>query len=216
MLSLPALADTAATVVYLAIAATTSPSTPVPSSMNYPAASRGVSGTRRIPSEQTELLRMLLSVLLLPPLGGDLALDLAFASVTADRADVVPVRPELAAPEGLLHRGDAAEHLAGGQALDRAHDLRRAVRGDRLHEEVHVIPVRPDLQKRDLVPGCHLETDVTEHLVHVRRDHRTPVLRRTDDVVEQDGVVVAAVDVLTLTPSLSQPDAVSRRVSTRN
>ncbi len=159
---------------------------------------------------------MQLGVLLVPPLGGDVALDLAFAPVPADRADLVPVRPELAPPEVLLHRGDPPEHLARGQALDHTHDLRRAVRGDRLHEEVHVVPVRPDLQERDLVPRRDLEADVSEHLVHVRRDHCAPVLRRTDDVVQQDGDVVAAVDVLTHTPSLSQPDAESRGVSTRN
>jgi len=35
--------------------------------MNYPAASRGVSDNGRIPSEESELLRMELGVLLLPP-----------------------------------------------------------------------------------------------------------------------------------------------------
>src|SRR5574337_131014 len=169
--------------------------------MNNPAASRGVSDTGRIPSEQSELLTMQLSVLLLSPLGGDVALDLPFTPVTANRADVVPVRPELAAPEVPLHRGDPAEHLAGGQALDHPRDLRRAVRGDCLHEEVHVVLVRTDLQERDLVPSRDIEADVSEHLVYVRRDHRTPVLRRIDDVVEQDGDVVAAVNALTHTRS---------------
>lgn len=159
---------------------------------------------------------MQLGVLLLSPLGGDVALDLPFTPVTADCADVIPVRPELATPEVPLYRGDAVEHLAGGEAFDHPHDLRRAVRGDGLHEEVHVVSVRPDLQERNLIPDRDLEADVSEHLVYVRRDHRTPVLRRTDDVVEQDGDVVAAVDALTHTPSLSQPDAASRGVSTLN
>lgn len=184
--------------------------------MNYPAASRGVSGTGRRPSEQSELLGVHLGVFLLPPLGGDVSLNLPFAPVTANRADGVPVRPALAAPAVRLHRGDPTDHLAGGKALDHPHDLRRTVQGDRLHEDVHVVPVRADLQKGDLVPSRDLEADVSEPRVHVRRDPRTSVLRRTDDVGEQDGDVGAAVDALTHTPSLSHPDAARRGVSTLN
>ena len=184
--------------------------------VNYPAASRGVSGTGQIPSEKSELLRVELGVLLLPALLDNVALDLPFAPVATDRADVVPVRPELAAPEVLLDRGHPAEDLPGGATLDDPDQLRWAVRRERLHQEVYVVPVRADLQERDLVPGRDLEADVSEPRVHVRRDHRTPVLRRTDDVVEQDGDVVAAVDVFTHPPSLSQPDAASRGVSTLN
>ena len=190
---------------------------PLPEPMNYLAASREVSdGTSRTPSEQSELLRMELGVLLLPSLGSNVPLDLAFAPVAADRADVVPVRPELPAPEGFLDRGHPTEDLAGRQALDPPHHLRRAVWGDRLHEKVHVVPIRPYLEERDLVARRDLQAAVPEHLVHVRRYHGAPVLGRTHDVVEQDGDIVAAVDMFTHALSVSQPDAVSRGVWTLN
>jgi len=153
---------------------------------------------------------MEIGVLMLPPLGDDVSLDLTFAPVTADRADVVPVRPALAAPEVLLHRGDSAEHLAGGQALDHPHDLRRAIRGDRLYEEVRVVPVCPNLEEDDFIPFDDLQANVPQHRIHLGREDGSPILRWTREVVQQDGDIVAAVDVLTHTPSLSQPDATSR------
>jgi len=180
------------------------------SEMNYPAASRGVSGTGRMPSEQPELLRMELGILFLPPLRRNVPLDLTLAPVAADRADVVPIRPELPAPQVLLHGRHPAEHLASRQTLDDSDQLGRTVRRDRLHEKVHVIPVRPNLEERNLIPRGNLQADVPEHLVDLRREHRPPVLGRTDDMVQEDGHIVAAADVLTHTPSLSQPDAASR------
>jgi hypothetical protein len=56
---------------------------------------------------------MELGVLLLPALLDDVALDLPFAPVAADRADGAPIRPELPAPEMLLDRGHPAEDLPG-------------------------------------------------------------------------------------------------------
>jgi len=153
---------------------------------------------------------MELGVLLLPPLDCDVAPDFAFATMPANRADVEPVGPELAAPEVLFDRWHPAEHLPGGETLDHPDELRRAVRRDCLHEEVHVIPVRPNLQKRDLVPCGNLQTDVPEDRVHLCREHGPAVLRGTDDMVEQNGDIVAAVDVLTHVPQLTTPDAASR------
>ena len=179
--------------------------------MNYPAASRGVSERiGRMPSEKPELLRVELGVLLLPALLDDVALDLPFAPVAADRADVEPIRPELPAPEILLDRGHPAEDLPGSEALDYPDQLRRAVRRDRLHQEVHMVPICPNLQEDDFIPVGDLQTDVPQHLIHLGREDGPPILRRTHEVVQQDGDVVAAVDVLTHTPSLSQPDAASR------
>ena len=155
---------------------------------------------------------MELGVLLLLPLCRNVALDLAFAAVPADRADVVPVRPEFAAPEVLLDGRDPPEHLASRQAFDYAHDLCRAVRGNRLHEKMHVVPVRPDLEKPDLIARRDLQADVPQDFVHVRRDHRAPVLRRADDMVQQNRNIVTAMDELTHPLSLAQPDAASRGV----
>ena len=99
---------------------------------------------------------MELGVLLLVPLAGDVAPDLAFATMLTDRAEVGPVGPELAPPQELLDRGDPPEHFTGGETLDDLGELAGAVRRNRLHEEVHVIPICPDLQKRNVAPGRNL------------------------------------------------------------
>lgn len=151
--------------------------------MNYPAASRGVSGSGRMPSEQPELLRMELGIPFLPPLRRNVPLDLPLGPVAADRVDVVPIPPELPAPQVLLHGRHTAEHLVSRRTLDDLDQFGRVVRRDRLHEKVHVIPVRPDLEKLDLIPRGDLQADVPEHLVDLRREHRPPVLGRTDDMV---------------------------------
>ena len=184
--------------------------------MNYLAASREVSnGASWMPSEQSELLRMELGVLSLAPLEGNVASNLPFAPMATHRVNVEPIRPELAAPEVFLDGGHPAKDLAGGETLDHPDQFRRTVRRDCLHEEVHVVPVRADLQKGDLVPRRDLQTDVPEHGVHFRREDRPPVFRRTDQVIQQHGHIVAAMDVLAHPRSLShRPDAASRGVST--
>ncbi len=160
---------------------------------------------------------MELGVLLLAPLAGDVAPDLAFAAVLADRTEVSAIRPELSTPEVLLDRGDPPEDLSGRETLDDPDELAGAVRRNRLHEEVHVVPVGPDLQERDVVPGGNLQTDVPEGAVHLGGEHRPAVLRGADQMVQQDGDMVAPVDVFAHTPSLPHgPDAASRGVLTLN
>lgn len=146
---------------------------------------------------------MELGVLLLPVLLDEIALDLPFAPVAANGTDVAPIRPARPAPEIFFDRGDSAEDLSGRETLDDPDQLRRTVRWDRLHQAVHMIPIYPNLQEADVIPFGDLQADVSEYRIHLGREDGPPVLRRTHEVVAQDGDVVAAVDVLTHTPSLS-------------
>ncbi len=160
---------------------------------------------------------MELGVLLLAPLASDVAPDLAFAAVLADRTEVGPVGPELPTPQELLDGGDPPEDFSGGETLDDLGELAGAVRRNRLHEEVYVVPVGPDLQKRNVVPGGNLQADVPEGRVHLGGEHGPAVLRGADQMVQQDGDIVTPVDVFAHTPSLPHgPDAASRGVSTLN
>ena len=153
---------------------------------------------------------MELGVLPLAPLVGDVAPDLAFATMLTDRAEIGPVGPELTSPQEFLDGGHPTEHLTGGKTLDDLSEFAGAIRWDRLHEEVHVVPVGPDLQKRDVVPGGNVQADVPKGRVHLGGEHRPAILRRTDQMVEQEGDIVAPVDVFAHVPSLPQrPDAAS-------
>ena len=60
----------------------------------------------------------------------DVLLDAVLVAVLPDRAHEVPIRPELAAPQLLLHLRAGGEDLFGGDALDGLHDLLRAVGRD--------------------------------------------------------------------------------------
>ena len=156
---------------------------------------------------------MELGVLLLAPLPGDVASDFPFATVLADRTEVGPIGPELPTPQELLDGGDPPEDFSGGETLDDPDEFAWAVGRNRLHEEVHVVPVGPDLQKRNVVPGGNLQTDVPEGRVHLGGEHRPAVLRGAHQMVEQDGDIVAPVDVFAHTSSLPHgPDAASRGV----
>ena len=156
---------------------------------------------------------MELGVLSLASLMGDVAPDLVFAAMLTDRAEIGPVGPELASPQELLNSGHPAEHFTGGKTLDDLREFTGAVGWDRLHEEVHVVPVGPDLQKGNVVPGGNVQADVPEGRVHLGGEHRPAILRGTDQMVEQDGDIVAPVDVFAHASSLPQrPDAASRGV----
>ncbi len=78
-----------------------------------PRANRGVPSTGQIPSEESELLRIEFSILLLSVLHRDIPLDLAFAPMMHDRADEVSAQSDIATPEVLLDHGDRANLLAG-------------------------------------------------------------------------------------------------------
>ena len=64
-----------------------------------------------------------------------------------------------------------------------------------------MVLVRANLQKGDLVAVSYVQTNVTQNPAYPLVNHRTPVLGGTDQVVQEDGDVVAFVDVLTHTPS---------------
>lgn len=85
--------------------------------------------------------------------------------------------------------------LFGNVSLDLALTVMASHRAD-------VVPV---------VPGSDLQTHVPARLVHLVGEDRPPVLRWRDDMVQQGGDIMAAVDVLTHLPKVSQLDAASRR-----
>ena len=88
-----------------------------------PAASCGVS------VKQAELLDVQLLIILLLALLLDIAADCIFASASPNRADVVAIRPKLAAPQLLFNTRYLLENLTRGDALDDLDYLRRTVLG---------------------------------------------------------------------------------------
>jgi len=118
-------------------------------------------------------------------------------TMLSNRADVVAIRPELAAPQLLLHAGHPLEYFACRETFDDAHDLGRAVTRNRLHQEMHVGFVCPDLQKNELVAARNLQTHFAQNSVPFWGDHRSSILRRTHDVIQQQRSVRTFVIVRT-------------------
>lgn len=155
--------------------------------MKLAAASCGV-------SEEGEIFLLKLLVLSLFPLILDVLFNHIFVPVLAHRADEVPVRPKLPAPQLLLDLRARREDLPRRDALYQLHYLLRAVHRYRLHQKMHVVFVRPDLQKRNLIPLADFQTNFFQLLINRRRKNGSAVLRRTHDVIHQDRDVMTFVD----------------------
>src|ERR1044071_2373454 len=128
---------------------------------------RGITRVREV-SKQRELLIMQLLVLFFPALLFDVLANHLLVAVLTYDADVVAVRPELAAPQPLLHLWTGRKDFPRRDALDDLHDLLRAVHRHRLHQKMHVVFVRADLQKRDLKTFADFHANLFELLVYVR------------------------------------------------
>src|SRR3954454_15179975 len=60
---------------------------------------------------------------------------------------------------------------------------------------MHVVPVSADLQELKLIASLDPQIDVSQHLINRRIEHRSSILGREHQVVEQDRDVVALVDL---------------------
>ena len=143
---------------------------------------------------------MQLDVFFLSSLRCNVALDFSFASVAADGADVIPVRPEFPAPEVLLDCGYPEENLASRDAFNRPDNLCRAIGRDGLHEEMDMVAICADLDKHEIIPHCNLQTDISERPVHFGREYRSPILGGAHDMIQQARNVMATMNMLAHTP----------------
>ena len=140
---------------------------------------------------------MQLLILFFPALLLDVLADHLLVAVLPDRADVIAICPELAAPQLFLYLRAGRKDFSRRDALDDLHDLLRAVHRHRLHQKMHMVFVRSDLQKPDLMPLADFDTNLFEFLVYFRTKYHSTVLRWTNDVVQQYRNVMALVDVAT-------------------
>ena len=163
--------------------------------MNYSGASPGVSLLALYVVKQTQLLLVKTTVVRFLTLLLDITLDDFLAAMTTHRRYEIARRPKRPLPEQLAHLRVQAPDTPGRDALDDPRNLRRTVGGHRLHQKVHMVEVAADLDELDLVAFGDLQADVPQRVVDCRVEDHTAVLRRTDEVVEQERDVVALMDV---------------------
>jgi hypothetical protein len=111
-------------------------------------------------------------------------------AVLTDGIGIIPTRPELSTPEHFFDFWMTMENLPRSNALDSLHDCGGGQHGDTLDQKMDMVFIRPDLHKMDLVTFSYFDADLFEGYLHLFRKHFPSVLCRTDNVVEQQRLVM--------------------------
>src|SRR3989344_9524136 len=128
--------------------------------INYPAAElRGMSETVVKERRLATVYLFVRSTLVF-----DIVFDCLFAGILANRVYIIPLRPELSAPQLLLHFGVCGEDHFGSDAFDGLHHFSGSEVRYRLDEKMHMVFVRTNLVESDLEPLLDAETHVLQRL----------------------------------------------------
>ena len=166
--------------------------------MNYPAASCGVSKPQNPqPSKQLhldvlsmEFLRGLFTALLLDILASDCCIAL-----TPYRTDKGAFGPKCAAPSWLFDRRHSFTYFSRSHTFDGLHNLRWTVHAHRRNQAGHMIFISTDSQEDHGIPFGNLHTDLFEHGIDTGVKHDASLFCRTDQMVHQDGDIVALMEI---------------------
>ena len=132
-----------------------------------------------------------------PALVLDVAFDDILVCVLSHRVHVETARPEVTAPEDLLHCGMMIEDVLGCQTLDDLGDARWSEDRNALQEKVDMICIRSDLDESDFIPLLDGQTNLFQCSLDGVGKGLFPVFHGTNQVVEKESFVVTLVDVLT-------------------
>ena len=127
----------------------------------------------------------------------DIAFDDIFVCVLSHRIHVKATRPEVPAPEDLLHCWMMVKDVLGRQALDDLSDARWSEDRNALQEKVHVICIRSDLDESDFIPLLDGQTDLFQCSFDGFGKGFFFVFHGTNQVVEEKSFIVTFVDVFT-------------------
>ena len=135
--------------------------------------------------------------MVLSPLTFDIVSDSVFVAVLTDRIDVVATGPEVAAPQFFLEFRMLLEHFSGGQTLDDLHHSCQEHVWYALGKKVHVIFVCSDFDKVYFKTLGDGGTGLFQSLFSFWGQYGLAVFDRTDDMVEEDVLIVSFVDMVT-------------------
>jgi hypothetical protein len=117
-----------------------------------------------------------------------------FISMLTHRTRKIPIRPKLTTPQGLLDLRLQPENLSRCQTFDDRHQLHHAITRYALHQEMHMVTIRPDLEKPDLVAFLDLHAGISQRFINRFVNHRSSVLGRENKVVQQHVDIMAFVN----------------------
>ena len=107
----------------------------------------------------------------------------------------ISIRPELSTPKLFLYLGTLLKYLPGSNAFDDRYCLGYAIGWNRLHEKMHMILVRTDLQEFHLVSFLNLYTYIFHCFIDILVEYRTSVLCWKNQVVDKYRDIMAFVDI---------------------
>ena len=107
----------------------------------------------------------------------------------------ISIRPELTTPELFLYLGTPLEYFPGSDAFDNRYRSCYAIRWNRLHEKVHVILIRADLQEFHLVAFLNLHAYIFHYFIHVLVEYCTSVFCRKNQMVDEYRNIMAFMDI---------------------
>ena len=113
----------------------------------------------------------------------DIVADGFFGPMSPNRADVRAICPEFAAPQLLLHARHLFEDFARGDAFDDPYDFSWAVGRHRLHKEMYMVVVSPNLDETHFVSLGDFQTYAFQYLINFAVEHHTSIFRRAHNMV---------------------------------
>jgi len=134
----------------------------------------------------------------------DIVLNDLFVRILSHRVYIISLRPKLSAPQLLFDFGMLFEDALGRDAFDDLGDTGGSEFGNGLNEEMDMVFIRSDFVKADLVPLLDAKAHVLQRLGHFWCEYVSSVLRRADQVVQDERFGMTLQDVFAHQPILAR------------
>ena len=126
----------------------------------------------------------------MPTLINDIIFNDFFVAPSADRRDVVAIRPEFTAPKLLLYLRNLLEDIFGGNALDQPDHLTAGVRWQKLGQKMQVVLIKTVVADFNGVAFFNPLQTFPNYLLHPVIQQRFSVLYRDLNVIVALGNIV--------------------------
>lgn len=107
----------------------------------------------------------------------------------------VYIRPELPTPKLLFYVRAPLEYFPDSNAFYDRYYPGQAVRWNRLHEKMHMIGIRTNLQKLHLITLLNFYTYLLHHFIHILIEHYPPVLCGKHQMIDKHRNVIALMNI---------------------
>lgn len=143
-----------------------------------------------------------MQLLILLSLVFDIFSDHCFAPIQTDGIGVEATRPELTSPQHLPHFRMVMEDLSGRDTFDRLHYFCQEHGRYALDKKMHMILICSYLDKVYFIALADFKAGIFEGLFGNLGEYFSSVLYWTDDVIQENRLVMALVDMVRHIPNI--------------